>query len=33
VPGADHFFHQRLHVIRQIVSRWLPAPAASGDSV
>ncbi|MEP7157717.1 MAG: alpha/beta family hydrolase [Betaproteobacteria bacterium] len=24
VPGADHFFHQRLHIIRQIVSRWLP---------
>ena len=26
VPGADHFFHQRLHLIRLIVSRWLPAP-------
>ncbi len=25
VPGADHFFHQRLHLIRLIVSRWLPA--------
>ncbi len=24
VPGADHFFHQRLHLIRQIASRWLP---------
>lgn len=24
VPGADHFFHQRLHFIRQIASRWLP---------
>ncbi len=24
VPEADHFFHQRLHIIRQIVSRWLP---------
>jgi alpha/beta superfamily hydrolase len=21
VPGADHFFHRRLHVIREIVSR------------
>lgn len=26
VPEADHFFHQRLHIIRQIVSRWLPTP-------
>ncbi|MBL8523754.1 MAG: alpha/beta fold hydrolase [Betaproteobacteria bacterium] len=25
VPGADHFFHQRLHIIRQIVGRWLTA--------
>ena len=25
VPGADHFFHQRLHIIRQIALRWLPA--------
>lgn len=24
VPGADHFFHQRLHIIRQIAARWLP---------
>ena len=21
VPGADHFFHRRLHVIREIVTR------------
>ena len=27
VPGADHFFHQRLQVIRQIASRWLPSRA------
>jgi alpha/beta superfamily hydrolase len=27
VPGADHFFHQRLHIIKQIASRWLPARA------
>lgn len=26
VPGADHFFHQRLNIIKQIVGRWLPAP-------
>ena len=25
VPGADHFFHQRLHIIKQITSRWLPS--------
>jgi alpha/beta superfamily hydrolase len=23
VPGADHFFHQRLHVIKQVAARWL----------
>lgn len=27
VPEADHFFHQRLHILRQIASRWLPTPA------
>ena len=27
VPGADHFFHQRLHIIKRIASRWLPARA------
>jgi uncharacterized protein len=21
VPGADHFFHRRLHVIREIITR------------
>ncbi len=26
VPEADHFFHQRLHIIRRIASRWLPTP-------
>ena len=25
VPGADHFFHQRLHLIRVIVGRWMMA--------
>lgn len=25
VPGADHFFHQRLHIIKQIAARWLPS--------
>jgi len=27
VPGADHFFHQRLHMLRLIASRWLPVRA------
>ena len=27
VPEADHFFHHRLHIVRQIASRWLPTPA------
>ncbi len=31
VPGADHFFHQRLHLIRQIVGRWLSAGAVAGE--
>ncbi len=22
-PGADHFFHRKLHLLRDIVSRWL----------
>ena len=27
VPGADHFFHGRLHVIRNIIERsWSPLP-------
>ena len=27
VPGADHFFHGRLHVIRKIIERrWSPLP-------
>jgi uncharacterized protein len=25
VPGADHFFHLRLHQLRAIAVRWLPA--------
>jgi len=26
IPGADHFFHRRLHVIRRIVKdAWRPA--------
>ena len=25
VPGADHFFHRKLHVIRRIIeSQWKP---------
>jgi alpha/beta superfamily hydrolase len=27
VPDADHFFHQRLHILKRIVGRWLPRPA------
>ncbi|MEO8101191.1 MAG: alpha/beta fold hydrolase [Betaproteobacteria bacterium] len=27
VPGADHFFHLRLHIIKKIASRWLPEKA------
>ncbi|MEQ1518054.1 MAG: alpha/beta fold hydrolase [Usitatibacteraceae bacterium] len=23
VPEADHFFHQRLHILRRIVGRWM----------
>jgi alpha/beta superfamily hydrolase len=22
VPGADHFFHRKLHVLREVVARW-----------
>lgn len=25
IPGADHFFHLRLHLIRQMAGRWLAA--------
>lgn len=32
VPGADHFFHQRLHLIRQIVGRWLSTSPVAGDN-
>jgi alpha/beta superfamily hydrolase len=23
VPGADHFFHRKLHVLRDAVARWI----------
>ena len=23
VPDADHFFHQRLHILRRIIGRWM----------
>jgi alpha/beta superfamily hydrolase len=23
VPGADHFFHRKLHILREIVARWV----------
>ena len=28
VPDADHFFHQRLHLLRRIIGRWM-TPATS----
>jgi uncharacterized protein len=24
VPGGEHFFHRKLHVLREIVARWMP---------
>jgi hypothetical protein len=24
VPGGEHFFHRKLHVLREIVARWIP---------
>jgi alpha/beta superfamily hydrolase len=27
VPGADHFFHGRLHLIRQLVMQGFGGPA------
>ncbi len=29
VPDADHFFHQRLHILRRIVGRWIARPAVA----
>ena len=29
VPDADHFFHQRLHILRRIVGRWIARPASA----
>ena len=23
VPGGEHFFHRKLHILREIVSRWV----------
>jgi alpha/beta superfamily hydrolase len=23
VPGGEHFFHRKLHVLREIVARWI----------
>jgi hypothetical protein len=32
IPGADHFFHRRLHIIRRIIQQALAAPAqADGE--
>jgi alpha/beta superfamily hydrolase len=22
VPGGEHFFHRKLHVLREVVARW-----------
>ena len=31
VPDADHFFHQRLHILKRIIGRWIarPTPTAT----
>ena len=26
VPGGEHFFHRKLHVLREIVARWISDP-------
>ncbi len=25
VPGAEHFFHRRLHILKRVVAEWCPA--------
>jgi len=25
VPGGEHFFHRKLHILREIVARWIKA--------
>ena len=22
VPGGEHFFHRKLHILREVVARW-----------
>lgn len=29
VPEADHFFHQRLHILRRIIGRWMAQHACA----
>ena len=29
VPEADHFFHQRLHILKRIIGRWMAQRTAS----
>jgi hypothetical protein len=29
VPGADHFFHRKLHILREAISRWVRPPVAA----
>jgi alpha/beta superfamily hydrolase len=31
VPGADHFFHRKLHILREAVRRWVAFAAAGTD--
>jgi hypothetical protein len=31
IPGADHFFHRRLHLIRNVVKSMLAAPVPQDD--
>ncbi len=29
VPDADHFFHQRLHILRRVIGRWMAQHASA----
>lgn len=29
VPEADHFFHQRLHILKRIIARWMARPLSA----
>jgi uncharacterized protein len=32
VPGAEHFFHQRLHILKRITATWMGAGMAGADN-